>query len=209
MSTLDQIAYYQNRRDEIPNQELAKRLAEAQDKAGTAEIAKNLWNENENVQSDCLKVLYEIGYLDPALIGDYVEDFLKLLDHKNNRLVWGAMIALSTIAELKADQIFGQLDEIKKAMSSGSVITKDNGVKTLAKVASQKDEYRRAIFPYLLEHLASCRPKDVPQHAEKTLPAVDTSNKDAFIALLEKRLSDLSDSQAARVKKVINSAAAR
>lgn len=98
MSVLIQIAFYQERRDEVPNQELAHKLAAAKDKAGIREIAENLWNKNKNVQSDCLKVLYEIGYIDSDLITDYVEDFLKLLNSKNNRMVWGVMIALGTFA---------------------------------------------------------------------------------------------------------------
>ena len=87
MSALNRIAYFQNRRDEVPNQELARDLAARQDRAGIQEIAENLWNKNQNVQSDCLKVLYEIGYLDPTLVADYAADFLKLLNSKHNRLV--------------------------------------------------------------------------------------------------------------------------
>ena len=59
MSTLPRIAYYQNRRDEVPNQELAKELAAKKDRQGIQEIAANLWSEYSQIQSDCLKVLYE------------------------------------------------------------------------------------------------------------------------------------------------------
>jgi hypothetical protein len=208
MSVLNRIAYLQNRRDEVPNQELARELAEQKDRAGIREIAENLWNRDKNIQADCVKVLYEIGYLDPSLIADYAEDYLKLLRSRNNRLVWGGMIALSTVAELKADVIHAHLDEILKAMHAGSVITVDNAVKTLALAASNK-AYRPAIFPHLLEHLRTCRPKDVPQHSEKSLPAVDASNKAVFIAVLEKRVEDLSAAQITRVRKVIKAAEKR
>jgi len=120
-------------------------------------------------------VLYEIGYIDPSLVASYADDFLKLLRSRNNRLVWGGMIALSTIAELQADFIYAHREEILKAMHEGSVITLDNGVKVLA-LAASKDAYRPDIFPHLLKHLQTCRPKDVPQHAEKSLSAVDASN---------------------------------
>ena len=206
MSALNRIATYQNRRDEVPNQELARELAEKKDRTGIREIAQNLWSDNASVKSDCLKVLYEIGYLDPALIADYVDDFLKLLKSKNNRLVWGSMIALSTIAALKADEIYVHLPEIQSTMQSGSVITKDNGVKILAVVAAQKETYRKKIFPDLLQHLATCRPKDVPQHAEKIVVAVNAKNKDEFSAALQTRMVDLSASQATRVRKVIKEA---
>jgi hypothetical protein len=78
MSALEKIAFYQNRRDEVPNQELARQLAQFRDQSGIDEIAANMANKNSNVRSDCLKVLYEIGYLDPTLIAPYVEDFLRL-----------------------------------------------------------------------------------------------------------------------------------
>jgi hypothetical protein len=208
MSILNRIAHLKNRRDEIPNQELARELAEQKDRAGVREIAENLWNKDKNIQADCVKVLYEIGYIDPSLIADYAADFLKLLRSRNNRLVWGGMIALSTVAELRADFIHAHLDEILKAMHTGSVITVDNAVKALALAASD-EAYRPDIFSHLLEHLRTCRPKDVPQHSEKSLPAVDASNKDDFIAVLEKRMEDLSASQVTRVRKVIKAAEKR
>ena len=97
-----EIAYHKNIRNEIPNQELAKKLVESNNAEGIKEIAQYLWDKNRSITSDCIKVLYEIGYINPGLIGDYVDDFLKLLESKINRMVWGGMIALSTIAELKA-----------------------------------------------------------------------------------------------------------
>jgi len=206
MSILNRIAHFQNRRDEVPNQELARELAKKKDREGIREIAENLWNKDKNVQADCVKVLYEIGYIDPSLIADYAEDYLKLVKSRNNRLVWGGMIALSTVATLKADVIFEHLQEVYRAIELGSVITVDGGVLTLAGVASAREEYRQAIFPFLLDHLRTCRPKDVPQHSEKSLPAVAASNKDDFIAVLEKRMEDLTGPQVKRVKKVIQEA---
>ncbi len=209
MSVLKHIAYFQNRRDEVPNQQLAQALAEKKDKKGIREIADHVWDENPAVQSDCLKVLYEIGYLDPSLITNYADDFLQLLRHKNNRLVWGSMIALSTLAEIKADEIYAHTSEIQKVMEKGSVIIVDNGVKILAIVASKQERYRRKLLPYLLEHLKTCRPKEVPQHAEKSVVAVNAKNKAQFIQVLEKRMTDMTSSGAARLKRVIKEAERR
>ncbi|MGZ3673776.1 MAG: hypothetical protein ACXVCO_05655 [Ktedonobacterales bacterium] len=208
MTTLERIAYFQKRRDEVPNQELARDLASRQDIEGICEIAENLWNKNKSVQADCIKVLYEIGYVDPALIADYAEDFIKLLHSRNNRLVWGGMTALSAVAALKPQIVFTHLDEIEKVMDKGSVITMDNGVQALARAASKNEKYGREILPYLLEHLSTCRPKDVAQHAEKSLPAINANNKSRFIAVLTSRMDDLTDSALARVKKVIKQAEA-
>jgi hypothetical protein len=203
MSVLQKIASLQNRRDEVPNQELAKELAVNEDREGIHEIAENLWNEDPNIAGDCIKVLYETGYLRPELITPYTQDFVKLLRSRNNRLVWGAMIALGTVARLQADELFGQIPEIRKAMEKGSVITVDNGIKVLAEVASAHETYRRALFPYLLDHLQHCRPKQVPQHAEKIAAAVDGENKGEFIAVLQSRMDLMNASQTARLKKLI------
>jgi len=209
MAVLDRIAHFQGRRDEVPNQELARDLAARQDGAGIREIAENLWSKDKNVRADCIKVLYEIGYIDPSLVAGYVEDFIRLLKSSNNRLVWGGMIALGTVAGLRAGVVFSHLAEIQKVMETGSVITMDNGVQTLARAASAGEQYNQVIFPYLLDHLKGCRPKDVAQHAEKTLPAVNAANKANFIAVLEKRCIDLSGSALARVNKVIKAASVR
>jgi hypothetical protein len=206
MSVLNRIAHFQNRRDEVPNQELARQLAQGDDREGIREIAENLQNKNSNIQADCIKVLYEIGYLKPELVAGYADDFIRLLKSRNNRLVWGGMIALSSVARLAAEALEAHIPEIQKAMERGSVITVDAGVAALAGIAATGDERRRRILPYLLEHLSTCRPKDVPQHAEKTLPAVGPEGKKAFIGVLEKRLEDLNVSQTKRVKKVIKDA---
>ena len=194
------------RRDEIPNQELARDLAARKDEAGIREIVENLGNRDKNIQADCIKVLYEVGSLEPTLITDYVDVFVKLLRSKNNRLVWGGMTALAEVAKANPEAVFKHLDEIKKAKETGSVITVDHAISALAYTAAAKEEYNKAIFPYLMEHLASCRPKEVPQHSERTLPAINTSNKTGFINVLEKRSEDLNGSGLARVKKVIRQA---
>jgi hypothetical protein len=209
MSVLNRIAHFQNRRDEVPNQELARELAAKKDMAGIREIAENLRNKDRNIQADCIKVLYEIGYIDPKLIADYAEDFVRLLKSRNNRLVWGGMIALGTAAQANPDAVYKHLDEIKKAKETGSVITVDNSISALAHIAAAKDKYNKAIFPYLMDHLKTCRPKEVAQHSEKTLPAVNAANKAEFIKVLEKRTEDLSGGGLSRVKKVIKEASIR
>ena len=206
MSILNRLAYSQGRRDEVPNQELARELAAQKDKAGIREIAENLWNKDRNIQADCIKVLYEVGYIEPKLIAGFTEDFVKLLRSKDNRLVWGGMTALAEVAKADPESVFNHMDAIRKAKETGSVITVDNAISTLAWTAAANEQYNKAIFPYLLKHLSSCRPKEVPQHSEKTLPAVNTSNKAEFVKVLEKRMEDLSGSGLSRVKKVIKQA---
>ncbi len=207
MSILNRLAHSLGRRDEVPNQELARDLAAKKDKKGIREIAENLWDKDKNIQADCIKVLYEVGVIEPKLIAEYADDFVRCLKSRNNRLVWGGMTALAEVAKANPDTVFRHLDSIKKAKETGSVITVDNAMSTLAYTAAANDKYNKAIFPYLLKHLSFCRPKEVPQHSEKALPAVNTSNKNDFIKVLEKRMEDLSGGGLTRVKKVIKQAA--
>jgi hypothetical protein len=169
MSVLSKIAFYRGIRDEIPNQELARELATSKNVSGVQEIAEHLWDKNSNVRSDCLKVLYEAGYIAPELIAPHVEDFLKLLISKQNRLVWGAMIALSTIAALKPVELFERRELICKTIDQGSIITMDAGIKTLSLVAAADGRYQKELSPYLMNFLRKCRLSDVPRHAEFVL----------------------------------------
>ena len=202
MSIINKLASQQGIKSDLPNQQLAKEIVETNNTEGIKEIAENLKNKDRKIQSDCIKVLYEIGYLRPELISEYVHDFLKLLTSKNNRLVWGGMIAVATIADLKANELFAHRDELYLSMEKGSVITIDNAVKALAKVAAHNEEYNQEIFPFLITHLKTCRPKDLPQHAESVLVAVNLRNKDQYLAVLQERADHMSSSQLKRIQKL-------
>ena len=203
MSVLCKIAFFQNRRDEVPNQELAKELAETENRLGISEIVQNLRHKNKSVQSDCLKVLYEIGYIKPELIADYVLDFLELLKSKTNRMIWGGMIALATIAENKPKEIFEQLTAVTDAVEHGTLITVVWGIKALARVAATNQTYKQNISPFLMGQLEKCIPRDVAMHAEHILPTIDQTNKTEFLSILETRKPQLSSAQLTRLKKVI------
>ena len=203
MSVLTKLACMQNRRDEAPNKDLARELAEKKDTEGIKKVVGNLWNKDKNIQSDCASVLEQVGLLDPGLIEDHVSDFLKLLSSKNNRLVWGAMIALAMVADRKPKEILDNLDNVVETIKGGSVITRDNGIKTLAIVASVDKEYNKAIFPLLIEQLKECRPKSVPQYAESIMRAVTPANQESYLDVLNQRFDTLSPAQQRRVKKLL------
>ena len=203
MTVINELACNRGRRDEIPNQELAAKLARSRDGTGIAEIAANLRNKDKNIAADCIKVLYEIGYIDPSLIAPHADAFLALLTSKQNRMVWGAMLALATIGRLAAGRIFEQVDLVVRTVENGSVITQDGGIAALAGVASVNDGYRKRIVPFLLQHLRECRPKDIPQHCEKTVIAIDKRFAGTFRSLLLSRIDELTPPQRKRVEKVI------
>jgi len=203
MSVLMKIAFHQGIRDEIPNQQLAHELASTRDTDGIKEIAEHLWDKNTNISSDCMKVMYETGYITPDLIAPYAADFLKLLHSKQNRLVWGAMIALSTIAPIASADLFEKRELICKTISQGSVITQDAGIKTLAQVAAADPIYLAELNPFLMNFLRTCRLSDVPRHTEFIEQCVNDSNRQEFLTILQERLPHMTSPQISRVKKIL------
>lgn len=200
---LTRLASAQGRRDDAPNKILAAELVRAQDTDSIAELAANLTHADINIQSDCIKTLYEIGFLAPELLRPHVLTFLEHLSSKNNRMVWGCMYALGCIAHLEPEIIYAHLEKVQKALAEGSVITVDNAVLVLAHVAARVPASRAVLIPQLYEHLRTCRMKEMAQHAEKILPAMLDEHAVKFRVLLESRLRDASPAQTEKIKKVI------
>lgn len=203
MSVIDKLASSLNRRDETPNQELAAAIAGGNDKKAVQELIDNLSHKNKDIQSDCIKVLYEIGTLKPALIANHVNSFIELLGNKNNRLQWGAMTALHAITNEKPDAVYNVLPTIIAVADKGSVITNDHCVGILIKLAAVK-KYAEDSFQLLLERLKISPTNQLPMYAENALPVIDEKNKSIFIKTLTARLGEIEkETKRARVEKVI------
>ncbi len=110
---------------------------------------------------------------------------------------------IKEIADRRTDELFEKRHEIIKAIDKGSVITIDNGIKTLSKVAAKNEEYNKVLFPFLIKHLQKCRPKDIPQHAESIYVAINSKNKKDYIKVLNMRKEVLKPSQLKRVEKIL------
>lgn len=207
MTVLDKLASALNRKDEIPNQELAQAITDRNDKDAVKELMVNLYNKSKDIQNDCIKVLYEIGALKPQLIAGYTDEFIALLGHKNNRLQWGAMTALNTITNEKPDAIYTALPQIISAADKGSVITNDHCVGILIKFCGMK-KYANDVFPLLIERLNVSPTNQLPMYAENALPVITKNTKTLFINTLTERLGEIEkESKRLRVEKVIKKAA--
>lgn len=203
MSILPYLATSLGKRDEVPNIELAKRIADKKDKIAVKELIENLSNKSKDIQHDCIKVLYETGERNPSLIIPYFNIFLALLTHKNNRLQWGAMIALSSITGEIPDKIYESLPIIVDAADKGSVITRDYFVNILLQFCAIK-KYAADAFSLLNEQLLAAPTNQLPMYAEKTLPYINEKNRKQFVNTLTSRLNDIEkDTKRKRVEKVI------
>jgi hypothetical protein len=203
MSVIDRLASALGRRDEEPNLLLARQIAEQEDREAVQELVDHLDSKDKEIQSDCIKVLYEIGALKPELISAYVDEFVALLHSRNNRLVWGSMTALGAIVPQTTDEIGKHLDAIIDATEQGSVITQDWGIRVLASVASADEAAYGRVFPFLMDFIRTCPPKDLPRHAESIQPAVHAADRQRFIELLKSRRPELKSAQAKRLDSIL------
>jgi len=204
MSVINMLSSSQGLKGNEANISLAKGILACDNKVAVKELVENLSNKNKNIQSDCIKTLYEIGYLKPELIANYHGDFIKLLTSKNNRLIWGGMIALSTITDLKHAEIFDSLDIIMETVNKGSVITIDAGIEILARL-NKYSKYFNVTEPLLMEQLWKCPIKQLPMYIEKSITSIRKDNKEIYLTLIERRKKECdNDSQAKRLDKSLN-----
>jgi hypothetical protein len=202
-SVIEKLAVSLGRRDERPNQELAKSIALSADRRAVRELVENLASKDKNIQSDCIKVLYEIGERKPTLIAPYCKELITLLESKNNRLVWGAMIALDTITLEQPKAMYAILTKIIDVADSGSVITRDHAVSILIKLTSIR-QYAVKTFPLLVKQLKTCPTNQLPMYAENALPIVNAGNKTVFAKTLVSRLNEVEKQpKRKRIEKVL------
>lgn len=203
MTVIDQISGKNGKRPKEKNKIVAGEIARKVDKKAVVELVTLLSHKDKTVQSDAIEILYETGYIDPACIAVHCNDIAALLNSRNNRLVWGAMIALSSIASVAPERVFDHFPLIQKSVGRGSVITKDAGVALYTHLAKVK-KYRSAVLPLLFAELENCPIKQFPQYVEKAADAIDRTIKDDFVNLIRSRTDELRmESRLKRVRKAL------
>ena len=186
MSVLDRLAGALERNDERPNVALAEDLAASGDETAIAELVAALAAGPVAVQNDALKVLYEIGARRPALIAPHLGAFLRLLDSRNNRNVWGALKAIETVAPLKPGEILARLDLVLAAADRSSVIARDAANGILVAVAAAG--HRVTALPILLARLAGAAPNQFPTYAEQIGAVIDPPHTPQLVEVVQQRL---------------------
>ncbi|MGL1892589.1 MAG: hypothetical protein OCD02_13250 [Spirochaetaceae bacterium] len=205
MEWIDYIAFNRNIRGEEPNKELAKQLVDSNSISGIREISEYIYDKNKSISSDCIAVLYNVGYLEPTLISSYVNLFIDLLGSKINRLVWGGMIALSTITNIKSELIFSKIDYLLDVIEKGTLITQIHGINVLIKLCLEDVNYKFKLMPMLFDYLNMCRPVDLGKRVELMLPVLESEEESLkFETILNKKVSSLSDSQVKKLRTIIN-----
>ena len=205
MPVIELLASSQGLRSSAPNIALAEEIASSGNQDAVSELVALLKHQDKNIQGDSLKTLYETGYRKPEMIAPYYADFLDLLTNKNNRLVWGGMIALTTMVHIRHKELFKSLGLIMDTVNKGSVITIDCGVEILAKL-NHYDAYHNTTDPLLMEQLLKCPIKQLPTYATKALENLGKHPGEGYKNILSNRLNECEkDSQRKRLEKLLNS----
>jgi hypothetical protein len=202
VSILAQLASALGRNDERPNIELAERLAGTADRAAIGELVTALKTGPAAVANDAIKVLYELGERRPELIAEHADAFLATLTSKNNRLLWGGMSALDTIATVSAPLLAKRLPEILAAAEKGSVIAKDKAVSILAKLVAAGDD--DTALPALFAMIEQAAVNQLPMYAELAAPVIDPARRPEFVAIVSRRLETVEQpAKRARLEKLL------
>jgi len=202
-SIIDQLASSLGQRDEQPNIALAVKIAKSGNKDHLHELFSLLGGKKPALRNDAIKVIYEIGERKPELISKHVTDFISLLKHKDNRLKWGAMSALSSICKTQPKLLVPFIVDVVEAMDEGSVITRDHGVYILSYIAALP-KYHKDCMELLLEQLEKAPVNQLPMYAEKTAEVVTGPFVKRMLATLKSRTDVMEiPSKAKRIQKVI------
>jgi hypothetical protein len=204
MSVLDRLASALGRADEGPNIALARDLAMSGDRGDVAILAGALADAPRPIRSDAIKALYELGALRPELIRPHADAFLAALDSRENRLVWGALAALDSLAAAYPDMIAAHLPEILTAAERSSVIAMDKTVSMLATLAALPGPAAPPAWERLLAILRDAPVNQVAMYAEAALRAAPMRDWAALDAVVRMRLAGIAQpAKRARLERVL------
>jgi hypothetical protein len=202
MSVLEKLARAQGRRDEKPNVALAAEIAARGDRKAIAELVAAIPGGSAAVQGDAIKTIYEAGERNPKLVAPHVDSLLALLASRNNRLVWGVLSALDTVALLAPEALHRRLPEILRAAKASSVIAKDKTMSILCKLTAAG--YAKTALPILLEQLEGAAVNQLPMYAEGVADVVTAPFVPRLRATIEARLRGVPQpAKRARLEKVL------
>ncbi len=162
-----------------------------------------LESSSRSTRGESIQLLYRTGEHFPELLADHIEVFRKLLTHTDNRMIWGGMSALDRVCAVRAAAIFQILPDILDAAGKGSVITRDNAVSILTRLARHAG-YTETALPLLLEQMRNCPTNQLAMYAENAREIITKNYLQEFRQLLQLRLAHVDrDTMKRRIEKVI------
>jgi hypothetical protein len=111
------------------------------------------------------------------------------------------MIALSGIAKVNSEYVYGQRGLITEKIETGTVITNVWGVYTLIDLA--ENGWYVELKDQLFELQEKCRNMDFAKRAESMIKVIADEDMENYINLLKNRLPELSKGGQKRVNKLL------
>lgn len=112
----------------------------------------NLSDKKPEVKYSASRQLMAQSESEPQTIYPYLSDFVKLLDDDNNILKWTGIIVIGNLAVVDNKKLIDPLlPELFKLLDTGKMITANNAIQALAKIAASKPDLEDEITSQLLK----------------------------------------------------------
>jgi hypothetical protein len=152
MSILQQLSSQTGNRCEQPNRDVARQCIE--NAKLLEEIEAGFKSKDVKLIGDCAEVMTFVAETNPELISKYFNELHPLIKHKNGRIKWEAMHAISHIAHLVPDHIFSILVELDDILhKEQGVIVRDYATQTICNYAQTGKEAAGIAYPVMKEIL--------------------------------------------------------
>lgn len=189
---LDQFSSSQDRRDQGPNEVIAKQIVDEEGGNLLKEVIQIIDGKYPvRIKNDAVMVLMAISRIRPEILVSQADVFIQLLDSKSNRQVFGSMIALANIVPMIKDQVKPHLAKILEAMDEGTVVTRDHGFTILTEL--YKEDKSGDLVALINEQVLNAPPNQVGQYTEKFMEVVRKTDVPAFVKALEVRAQELTN----------------
>ncbi len=133
------------------------------------EIANGIKSGSPELVGDCAEVFTEVSQDHPELVAAYGRFLIDLIEHKNTRVRWEAVHALTHITTCIPEVIYPILPQIALLIEQDqSVIVRDHAVDILSNFASTSPDAARLVYPRLSAALTQWEGR----HAAHALPGL-------------------------------------
>lgn len=129
-----------------------KELLETLLKKSLRELLDNLSSPDPNIKFTSSKALIKLSEEYPQKLYPNFEDFIKLFDHDNNFIKWTGIIIIGNLVQVdKNEKINKIMSKLFSLLNTGKMITANNTIEALGKIACVKPELQDKITKELLK----------------------------------------------------------
>jgi len=169
----------------------AMELVEERRKTDIKILISALEVENENISLTISNILYEVSLIDPSLLEEDVDLFIKTCLGEKRLIHNNSLRILIILAPSKHKIIFQKLDVISDLFINGDDDVKESFVTLLIVLAKLSQDYFKEICNALNVILEFYPAETFVTCAKKVLPVVNKDNFECFQKIIVKRRDDL------------------